>query len=798
MKDFYRLQPEYLGHGACNPKCVVQGEHYRFSVLTENLMRLEYSEDGVFEDRPSQVVLNRQFEVPEFTVRESEELLEISTANFHMVYNKKEFTPENLYIDAKNRYTHYGARWRYGATQYGNPPRHHNLLGTTRTLDKIDGEYPLDMGLQDESGRTFFDDSKTLLLTDNGWLADRREGNSDVYFLCYQHDYFATIRDFYRLCGAPPMLPRYAYGNWWSRYWKYTEKSYSELLEKFKGKGFPFTVAMLDMDWHITEVEEKYGAGWTGYTWNRDFFPDPERFLKYLHDNGMHSGLNLHPADGVPACEEYYHDIADALGVDTSMEDPVNFDFADPDYVKAYFKHLMHPIEDMGADFWWIDWQQGTESKMPGLDPLWALNHFHYLDNCTDERRGMILSRYAGLGSHRYPLGFSGDTVATWKSLDFQPYFTANSANVGYNCWSHDIGGFKTGVRDKELFLRWIQFGVFSPIMRLHSSADPFTSKEPWVYGDKATEVARDMCNLRHSLIPYIYTGNYIAHTELKPMIVPMYYYYSEPKEAYQYRNQYFFGSELLVCPITSHTAPETDMASVTIWLPEGNWIDIFDGRVYRGGRTMIISRPIERPAVFAKAGGIVPLSDQPMGDNSIANPEKMDIYCFAGGKGSYTLYEDSGDGYAYRDGKTAFTEFTMSEDGKFDIRVTGDTSVLPEKRSYRICLRGVAPCTAQGQHINEQHYDADTLTLFVSLNPLASGESCQITFENIQLADNEDYKTRVFDFLMGATLPTMMKRNINKVYTSSSNRTDIALMLSTMKDIPTAVLDVLYELTFA
>ena len=310
MKQFYQQHPQYLNNGNCNRESVVQGEHYRFTVLTPNPLRLEYSESGVFEDRPSQVVLNRNFEKPGFRVVEEENRLEISTIAFHLVYNKKKFAPENLYIDAKNRYTNYGGRWKYGATTYGNPPRHHNLLGTTRTLDKIDGAYPLDFGLQDSSGRSFFDDSQSLLFNEEGWLEQRIPGNSDVYFLCYQHDYMGAIRDFYRLTGAPPMMPRYAFGNWWSHYWKYTEKSYSELLEKFKEHGMPFTVAMLDMDWHATEIDEKYGRGWTGFTWNRDYFPDPKRFMTYLHDNGLHCGLNLHPADGVQGYEDAYPLIA--------------------------------------------------------------------------------------------------------------------------------------------------------------------------------------------------------------------------------------------------------------------------------------------------------------------------------------------------------------------------------------------------------------------------------------------------------------------------------------------------------
>lgn len=799
MKEFYRYQSEYLGHGACDPKCVVAGKHYRFSVLTSHLLRMEYSEDGVFEDRPSQVVLNRCFDLPDFHVRESDDRLEISTEAFHLVYNKKEFSPENLYIEAKNRYTNYGARWKYGAKAYGNPPRHHNLLGTTRTLDKVDGEIALEHGLQDTSGRTFFDDSESLLFTEEGWLTERRAGNSDAYFLCYHHDYFAAIADFYRLTGAPPMLPRYAFGNWWSRYWKYTEESYSELLEEFKQKGFPLTVAMLDMDWHVTEVDPKYGKGWTGYTWNREYFPDPARFLAYLHENGMHCGLNLHPADGVPACEEYYPAIAKELGVDTSLEDPVNFDFADPAFVKAYFKHLMRPSEDMGADFWWIDWQQGTESAMKNLDPLWGLNHFHFLDNCKEDRRGMILSRYAGLGSHRYPLGFSGDTVATWESLTFQPYFTANATNVGYNCWSHDIGGFTRGLRDRELFTRWIQLGIFSPTMRLHSSSNPFCTKEPWGYGKETEENVRFLMRLRHRMIPYLYTGNYLAHHDLRPMITPLYYYHSEEDDAYENRNQYYFGSELMVCPITEHTASETEMASVRAWLPKGNWIDAFDGRVYRGGRVLKVNRPIERPAVFAKAGGIVPMARDAEGDNSVQNPAFMDLYVFGGADGAYTLYEDTGDGYSYRDGKYAQTRFTFAwgERCELCIRAEGDLSVLPQTRTYRVLLRGVSPCKATGEGIALQRYTKEDHTLCIELEGGDPSRELRVWIEGAALATNDDYKARVRAFLVKAPMPIELKKQIAKVYDTAVCREDVALMLNTVK-LSDAIASVLAELTFA
>jgi alpha-glucosidase (family GH31 glycosyl hydrolase) len=252
----------------------------------------------------------------------------------------------------------------------------------------------MEPGILSRDGWTIIDESSRHLLEENDsdwgeWVTCRPEGRRvDWYIFAYGHDYLDALSDFTKVSGKIPLPPKYAFGYWWSRYWKYTEESYSALLKKFKEKKMPFTVAMMDMDWHVTEVDPKYGRGWTGYTWNREFFPDPARFLKHLHDSGMHCGFNLHPADGVQGFEDAYPAIAKEMGVDTSREDPVNFDIASPKFVKAYFKHLIHTNEDMGADFWWIDWQQGKESGIKGLDPLWGLNHFHYLDNCKKDRRG--------------------------------------------------------------------------------------------------------------------------------------------------------------------------------------------------------------------------------------------------------------------------------------------------------------------------------------------------------------------------------------------------------------------------
>ena len=296
-----------------HPDNVVKGEKYRITVLADGLFRLEYDETGVFEDRATQVVLNRDFTPTEFTVKETEEELQIFTKRVQMNYNKKKFTSNGLSLKVRGNISNYHSVWHYGEET-------EDLGGTARTLDGVNGACPLEHGLMSRCGFSVLDDSKSLILKEDGWVEPRRKGIIDIYFFGYGHDYLACLDAFYHLCGKTPMVPRYALGNWWSRYYEYSEQSYMELMNRFEEERVPFTVAVIDMDWHIVHVDEKYGSGWTGYTWNKELFPDPERFLSWLHARGMKTTLNVHPADGVQGYEDAYPEMAKRMGVDAKHE----------------------------------------------------------------------------------------------------------------------------------------------------------------------------------------------------------------------------------------------------------------------------------------------------------------------------------------------------------------------------------------------------------------------------------------------------------------------------------------------
>ena len=696
LQKLYDVAPE------AQESAVVAGKCYRFTILTERLIRMEYQLDGHFTDSATQAIVNRRFDVPSFTVEETAATLIIKTKYFRLVYQKERpFDKNTLHVRymGPNVFSYYDWDWYYGS----NPAEDYdvqqpNLKGTIRTLDIISGEVPLDDGILSQGNFTVLDDSHSLLVREDGWVDQRMGDGLDFYLFMYARDFQPAINAFYHLTGRQPMLPRYALGNMWSRFYRYTQTSYLELMDRFRQEGVPFSVAILDMNWHLAEYDRSLSSGWTGYTWDEETFPDYHLFLQELKKRHLAIALNLHPSDGVVAYEQQYSQMAQAMGVDPASHETIWFDAADPRFWKAYFSLLLEPYEKDGVDFWWIDWQQGNTTSLKNLDPLWMLNHQHTLNHIQNEKRPMLLSRYAGPGSHRYPAGFSGDTYMDWESFQFQPYFTTCASNVGYGWWSHDIGGHMLGYRDDELAVRWTQFGVFSPLFRLHSTSSPLMGKEPWNYSDSACQIMKKFMVLRHQLIPYLYTMNRRASVEGKPLIRGLYMLEPNQPTVYneKFRNEYLFGSEMLISPITRKSDTSTQMAYSDTYLPQGLWFDFFTRRIYPGGRTYQTWRPLAQIPAFIKAGGIIPLAQLPEDINDVSNPETIELLVFPGASNEFVLYEDDGCSLAYLNGQSVQTRmhWLWEEHPQFTIECpTGNRSLIPPTRKYRLRFASLEDC---------------------------------------------------------------------------------------------------------
>lgn len=649
-----------------NDKAMVTCGNARFTVLTPQMVRMEWNADGRPEDRKTLTIVNRRLDVPRFTAKKSDKGVTITTNALSLKYKNdgKPFSPKNLEVTF--RLNGKPVKWTPGLTDSLN------LKGTTRTLDGCDGyklgREQMEQGLVSRSGWALIDDTQRHVLnpTDSHWqewVAERPqdEGDADWYLLAYGHDYKRALADYQRVAGRATLPPKYTFGYWWSRYWQYTDNEITDLVDKLRSYDIPIDVIVVDMDWHDTfgltkknPKKDEYGQriGWTGYTWQKQLFPNPANFLEWSNREKLATALNLHPASGIQPYEECYDRFTKAYGWDKPGES-VPFKMDEQKWADTYFSTVLAPMENMGVDFWWLDWQQWIESKYTkGLSNTFWLNHTFYhhakeraVDSTGRSERPFIYHRWGGLGSHRYPLGFSGDTYATWATLAFLPWFTSTASNVNYGYWGHDIGGhmFHKEIKetDPQLYLRWLQYGVFTPIFKTHSTKERRIVRYPWAFPDHQF-MMRDAIQLRYALAPYIYNAARANYDTGVGMCRPMYYEYPELDKAYKVPEQHFFGPDIIATAVATPVDSLTGLAPRTVWLPEGKWYDYSTGNLYDGNRELTLQYTLDENPFYVKAGAILPMN--PADVKSLQEPcDTLVLTFIPGADGSLSYYEDDG-----------------------------------------------------------------------------------------------------------------------------------------------------------
>ena len=752
-----------------SPKAILTVGKARFTVLTPQLIRMEWAADGKFEDHASFVFINRRLPVPKFEATApaagNGHGITISTSALKLHYSPSgdgKFTPDNLAIqltvDGKQ------VTWHPGL------PDPENLQGTTRTLDGAIGsktKEPIEPGLISRSGWALVDDS-TRPLFDSAdfsfpmgekspwpWVIERPAGDrQDWYFFGYGHDYHQALGDYVKVAGRIPLPPRFAFGAWWSRYWAYSDQEIQEIIRGFHQNDVPLDVFVIDMDWHLNAEQLKaageqdksgHTLGWTGYTWNKFLFPDPDQFLSSLHDDHLKTSLNLHPASGIQPWESQYPAMAQAMGIDPKTRQYVPFEITDKKYATNCFNLVLHPLEKQGIDFWWLDWQQEPTTKMAGVTPTWWLNYVHFTDQQREGKRPLLFHRWGGLGNHRYQIGFSGDTVSVWDSLAFQPWFTATAANVGYAYWSHDIGGHMPGAVEPELFTRWVQFGVFSPILRTHTTKNPDSERRIWAYPEPYSSILRSSFQLRYALQPYIYTEARKTYDTGVAFFRPLYYDWPEANEAYTSKNEYLFGDQMLVAPVVAPANQTSGLATEHVWLPEGEWIERPTGKHFTGPVAIDRSFSIEQIPVYLKAGAIIPMQPPMLytGQKPV-DPLIVNIWPLAPGKSStYSVYEDSGVAEDYQRGVFARTPIRATQTADtLRVEIGPAEGAFPgmlKSRSYELRLPADWPpasVTVNGVAVGQSDatgkggwsYEGNTLTTVIPI--AASSVQSQIAVE--------------------------------------------------------------------
>ena len=549
------------------------------------------------------------------------------------------------------------------------------LGGWTRGLDAYTNQAGADVtkvqlhpGILNTRGWSLLDDTYTALRTSDGWATPRPDHHGlpyqDGYFFGYGLDYQRALRDLRTLTGPADMLPAWAFGVWYSRFFPYTTSDYeNQLIPQFRAHNVPVDALVVDTDWKSPQT-------WDGWNWNPALFPDPQGFVNWAKQQGLNVALNVHA--GIDASDPNFAHAQQVAqgGLQRAAQcfSPAcyRFDWSNQAQAAAWFG-LHQPFEQQGVRQWWLDWCC-TDSvvNMPGLTPDSWINELYAKHTDARGLRGFVLARvgasyedYQGApapgpwGEHRSTVHFTGDTEPTWNSLAFETQMTSAEASIGQPYVSHDIGSFKGRHPADDLYARWVQFATFQPILRLHSDHG---DRLPWDYG-AGQQSATQFLQLREALVPYTYTLGWQAHQTGLPIARALYLDYPGLSEAYNHPSEYLYGPDVLVAPVTT----PGKIATQRVWFPPGRWTDYFTRATFDGPTTATLNVPLNRMPVFVRAGGIVP--QQPAMSHVGAQPvDPLTLNVYAGASGHFTLYQDAGEGLGYQQGQYAQTPIRYDE----------------------------------------------------------------------------------------------------------------------------------------
>lgn len=708
------------------PEAITLGQKYRITVLTERLVRIEYSKTSTFNDLKTELVCFRNFDVPKFEKKEDNQFLEIDTKYFKLSYSKNEDfkgstfnSTKNLRIEVKDT----NCVWYYGH------PEAKNYFGSNISAEVSKKEEQENRGLFSLDGVVSFDDSESYRINELGSIEKPIVGNKDIYVFVYNKDFGLCVQDYFKLTGMPALIPRYALGNWWSRDLPYTEEDINALISNFEKYDIPLSVFLFDKDWHIRETD-KYKNIETGFTFNRSLIPDPQKLINDLHMKGIRVGLQINPKDGIFPHEDNYQKIKEFL--EYQKEGIIDIDPLNPKMLDALLKFGIEPLEELGVDFFWNDFKDTN-----AIHKLWVLNNYMFKSlSRNPAKRGIILARNSLKAAHQFPVLYAGESKVGWENFKSTPFFNLSASNIGACWWSHDIGGYKDGIEDPELYIRSIQLGVFSPILRFHASGGKYYKREPWKWDTRTLSIVSRYLKLRHRLTSYLYTEAYKYHKTGSMIFQPLYYYLPVVYDNDNYKIEYFFGSELLVAPIINKKNPIMNRTIHKFYLPDGVWYEFTTGKRYQGNKKYVSFYKEEDYPIFAKKGSIIPLSNK-SNINNTSNPTDIEIHVFPGQNNTYRMYEDDGISSLYEEGYYLITEIDynyLQNNYTLIIRsIEGKTGIVPEKRNYKIRFRNTK-------------YAEDVIVYF---------DSNQIQVAN-KYVDNNDFIVEIND------VPTIGQLTIN------------------------------------
>ncbi len=535
-------------------------------------------------------------------------------------------------------------------------------------------------------------------------------GGGCVYYIFAGPTPARVLERYTELTGRTPMPPLWALGNQQSR-WSYMNADELKAIgEQLRAQDIPCDVLYLDID---------YMDGYRVFTWDPERFPDPEAMLADLARQGFKVVTIIDPGVKV---DEYYPVYTSGRDADLYCKTPEWGEYRNavwpglctfPDFTnpatREWWGDWHKLLLDAGVAGIWCDMDEpalfvpkGTSMPPDVVHPGGGNARSHaevhnlygsLMAQATREgllrhrpnRRPFVISRAGYAGLQRHAIHWTGDNSSWWEHLWMSLPQLQNLGLSGLAWVGVDVGGFH-GDTNGEMLARWTEFGAFQPFCRNHAQQGT-RNQEPWSFGEPYESVIRKVLKLRQRLLPYLYGLFEECHRTGAPILRPLLFHFPEDAETYAADDEFLVGESLLVAPIT-----RAGVQYRHVYLPAGTWFHWWTGERFDGPAHVLAHAPLGQPAVYAKANAPIPLWPE-MRHVGEKRPDPLTLVVYASpGEGSFTLYEDEGDGYAYEQGAHARTRLTCATTAT-GVRLTvgaREGSYVPERERMVIELRGV------------------------------------------------------------------------------------------------------------
>ncbi len=690
----------------------------QLSVLRDSVVRFRYAIEGVFEPDFSYAISEEaSYGFNHLEVEEKKEHYQVTTAKLHINIHKENlkvniYDTEGTLINEEEQGFHWEENYEYGGSivkmsktsqevesfyGLGDKPTHLNLKGKRiqnwgtdqyafgKDQDPLYKNVPFYIGLHhniaygiffDNTFRTFFDFCHERRNVTSFWA----NGGEMNYYFFYGPSVAEVVTGYTDLTGTPELPPLWTLGYHQCKWSYYPESKVREIAQQFRTHQIPCDAIYLDID---------YMDGFRCFTWNKDHFPDPKKMVADLEKDGFKTVVIIDP--GIKIDKDYWvyqqaieNDYFCKRADGPYMKGKVwpgecNFpDFTNPEVRQWWAGLYKELIAEIGVKGVWNDMNEPAVMEVP--TKTFPLDVRHHYDGhpCSHRKAhniyGMQMARatYEGVkqfafpkrpftitrssysGGQRYTSSWTGDNIATWEHLWIANIQVQRMCMSGMSFTGTDIGGFAeqpTG----ELYIRWIQLGVFHPFCRTHSSGD-HGEQEPWSFDEDVLNITRKFIALRYTLLPYLYTMFWQYANEGIPMLKSLVYYDQEDPQTHYRTDEFLFGDHIMVCPIV-----EPNAKGRRTYIPRGNWYDYWTDEIHIGGKESWVNADIDTIPLFIKEGAVIPRYpvQQYVGEKTIEELT-LEVY-YKNGKERSLIYEDAGDGYDYKKGRYCLRTFKVT-----------------------------------------------------------------------------------------------------------------------------------------